>query len=201
MIADEDFKITPIEDIHPYENNSRFHSEKQIQQIANSIDKFGFNNPIQVDEKGMILSGHGRMYAAQLLELDEVPVVTVEGLSEAEKKAYIIADNKLSLNSSWDDVVLEQEIEAIKLEGLDLDILGWDVIPDFAGDLDYSILDDDEDDAELDEMTRDVKKAIQIEFNSDDFEEAQEVIKFWRQKDAYVGGIILDYLRKEMNKL
>jgi len=201
MISKEDLKQTQIDKIFPYPNNSRYHSEKQIQQIAKSIEKFGFNNPIQVDENAMILSGHGRLFAAQSLGLEDVPKITIKGLSDTEKQAYVIADNKLGLNSSWDDTLLEQEIEALREEGFDLDLLGWDVVPDFAGDLDYSILDDNEIDNELQEMTKNVKKAIQIEFEPDDFQEAQEVIKFWRQKDAYIGGIILDYLRKEMNKL
>ena len=87
------------------------------------------------------------------------------------------------------------------IDEFNLDVLGWDVLPDFKDDIDYSILDDEDVDDELGEMTDDVKKAIQIEFESHDYEEAQEVVKFWRSKDAYVGGLILDYLRKEMNKL
>jgi len=201
MINKSDFTITDIHDITPYANNSRFHSEKQIQQIAKSIDQFGFNNPIQADEKGMILSGHGRVLAAQHLGLKQVPVVTISNLSDSEKKAYIIADNKLALNSSWDDELLEQEIRSLKDSDIDLDILGWDVLPDFTSTVDYSILDDDELDDELDEMKKDVKKAIQIEFESDDYEEAQKLVKFWRDKGAYVGGIVLDFLRREMNKL
>lgn len=201
MISKEDFKQTPIDKIYPYPNNSRYHSEKQIQQIANSIEKFGFNNPIQVDENSMILSGHGRLFAAQLLGLSNVPVITVTGLSSAEKQAYVIADNKLTLNSSWDDILLEQEIESLKEEGFDLDLLGWDVLPTFGNELDYSILDDDDLDADLSDMKDGVKKAIQIEFESHDYEEAAELVKFWRGQGAYVGGLILDYFRKEKAKL
>tara|TARA_R110001632_G_scaffold39236_2_gene98270 strand:+ start:1675 stop:2280 length:606 start_codon:yes stop_codon:yes gene_type:complete len=201
MISEENIQQVGINDITPYGNNSRFHSEKQIEQIAESIKQFGFNNPIQVDEDNVILSGHGRLYAAQHLALETVPVITVEGLTEAQKKAYVIADNKLTLNSSWDDEKLNLEISALKDLDFDLDVLGWDVLPDFQDDIDYSILDDDDLDDELSEMTGDVKKAIQIEFEAEDYEEAQEVIKFWRGKEAYVGGLILDYLRREKNKL
>ncbi len=198
MISKEDLRQTPIGEISPYSNNSRFHSEKQIQQIANSIEKFGFNNPIQVDENNMILSGHGRMYAAELLGLDKVPVVKVKGLTDAEKKAYIIADNKLSLNSTWDDGVLEQEIEALKEVGFDLDLLGWDVLPDFSPEVDFSVLDDDDEaDEEIDKMATSVKKAIQIEFDHDDFPIAQEMVKEARESGVYIGGLLLDALSSQ----
>tara|TARA_R110002153_G_C13321802_1_gene497166 strand:+ start:869 stop:1465 length:597 start_codon:yes stop_codon:yes gene_type:complete len=195
MINKEDFKQTAIDEIHPYAKNSRFHSEKQIKQIANSIETFGFNNPIQVDENAIILSGHGRLYAAQLLGLETVPVVTIIGLTEAEKKAYVIADNKLSLNSSWDDNMLEQEIESLKEEGFDLDLLGWDVLPDFAPDVDFSILEDNsEEDDKIEKMSSDVKKAIQIEFDHDDFPIAQEMVKEARDAGVYIGGLLIDAL-------
>jgi ParB-like chromosome segregation protein Spo0J len=185
----------------PYVNNSRTHSEQQVQQVAASIKEFGFTNPILIDHDGGIIAGHGRLQAAQLLSLDEVPTITLEGLTEAQRKAYVIADNKLALNAGWNDELLKVEIEALTDLDFNLDILGWDVLPDFVDDIDYSILDDEDLEDELGEMTDDVKKAIQIEFESHDYEEAKEVIKFWRDKEAYVGGLILDYLRKEMNKL
>lgn len=185
----------------PYVNNSRTHSEQQVQQVAASIKEFGFTNPILIDQDGGIIAGHGRLQAAQLLSLDEVPTITLKGLTQAQRKAYVIADNKLALNSGWNDELLKVEIEALTESGFNLDILGWDVLPDFVDDIDYSILDDEDLEDELGEMTDDVKKAIQIEFESQDYEEAKEVIKFWRDKEAYVGGLILDYLRKEMNKL
>lgn len=188
-------------DLIPYINNSRTHSEKQVQQVASSIKEFGFTNPILVDEENGIIAGHGRLLAAEKLGLDEVPTITLTGLTEAQRKAYVIADNKLALNSGWDDELLKVELENLSSAEFNLDVLGWDVLPDFKDDIDYSILDDDDVDDELNEMTDDVKKAIQIEFEAHDYDEAMEVIKFWRSKEAYVGGLILDYLRKEMNKL
>ena len=185
----------------PYVSNSRTHSEQQIQQVASSIKEFGFTNPILIDEKSGIIAGHGRLQAAYLLNLDKVPTITLEGLTDAQRKAYVIADNKLALNSGWDDELLKLELEVLSDLDFDLDILGWDVLPDFKDDIDYSILDEDDLDDELEEMTDDVKKAIQIEFESQDYEEAKEVVSFWRGKEAYVGGLILDYLRKEKNKL
>lgn len=185
----------------PYVNNSRTHSEQQVQQVAASIKEFGFTNPLLIDEDGGIIAGHGRLQAAQLLKLDEVPTITLAGLTEAQKKAYVIADNKLALNAGWDDELLKVEIQALSDFDFDLSLLGWDVLPDFKDDIDYSILDDDDLDDELEEMTDDVKKAIQIEFESQDYEEAKDIISFWRDQGAYVGGLILDYLRKEKNKL
>lgn len=185
----------------PYINNSRTHSEQQIQQVAASIKEFGFTNPILIDEENGIIAGHGRLLAAQKLGMETVPTITLSGLSEAQRKAYIIADNKLALNSGWNDDLLKVELEHLASADFDLSLLGWDVLPDFKDAIDYSILDDDDLDGELESMTDDVKKAIQIEFEAHDYEEAQEVIKFWRSKEAYVGGLILDYLRKEMNKL
>lgn len=185
----------------PYINNSRTHSDQQVQQVAASIKEFGFTNPILIDEDSGIIAGHGRLQAAQLLGQDEVPTIMLEGLTEAQRKAYVIADNKLALNSGWDDELLKVELEVLSDLDFDLDILGWDVLPDFKGEVDYSILDDDDLDDELETMTDDVKKAIQIEFEAQDYEEAADLIKFWRGQGAYVGGLITDHLRKEKNKL
>lgn len=185
----------------PYINNSRTHSDQQVQQVAASIKEFGFTNPILIDEDSGIIAGHGRLQAAQLLGQDEVPTIMLEGLTEAQRKAYVIADNKLALNSGWDDELLKVELEVLSDLDFDLDILGWDVLPDFKGEVDYSILDDDDLDDELETMTDDVKKAIQIEFEAQDYEEAADLIKFWRGQGAYVGGLIADHLRKEKNKL
>ena len=83
----------------PYVNNSRTHSDEQVKQVASSIKEFGFTNPILIDEKDGIIAGHGRLLAAQLLDMESVPTIRLVGLSEAQAKAYVIADNKLALNS------------------------------------------------------------------------------------------------------
>lgn len=183
-------------DLIPYVNNSRTHSEQQVQQVASSIKEFGFTNPILIDEDSGIIAGHGRLMAAQKLGLDEVPTITLEGLTEAQRKAYVIADNKLALNSGWDDQLLKVEIEALSDSDFDLDILGWDVLPDFKDDVDYSILEDGDFEDELAEMQDGVKKAIQIEFESHDYEEAAELIKKFRAQGAYIGAILIEALRK-----
>ena len=96
-----------IKELIPYCNNSRTHSDEQVLQIASSIKEFGFTNPVLIDGQGGIIAGHGRIMAAQKLKMDEVPTITLSDLSEAQKKAYIIADNKLALNSGWDDELLK----------------------------------------------------------------------------------------------
>lgn len=118
--------------INEYKNNPRKHNDKQIQQIANSIDRFSFNSPILVDEKSEVIAGHGRFKAAKLLGLEQVPVIRLTHLSEAEKRAYRIADNKLTENSNWDIDLLKiefSEIEKLVLnleDELNLDITGFD---------------------------------------------------------------------------
>lgn len=113
-------------DLIPYINNSRTHSESQIKQVAASINEFGFTNPIIIDEGNTILAGHGRLQAAQLLGMDKVPTQSVEGWSEAKKKAYIIADNKLALNAGWDFDLLKIELDTIKNLDFDVELTGFD---------------------------------------------------------------------------
>ena len=114
------------DELIPYINNSRTHSESQIKQIAASIREFGFTNPILIDEAGTIIAGHGRVMAAQVLELDEVPTITLDGLSDAQRKAYVIADNKLALNAGWDIDVLTTEIKALEELNFNLGVIGFD---------------------------------------------------------------------------
>ncbi|CAB4133821.1 ParB/Sulfiredoxin [uncultured Caudovirales phage] len=97
----------------PYVNNSRTHSEAQISQIAASIREFGWTNPILLDGQNGIIAGHGRLLAAQKLNEKEVPTIELKDLTEAQKKAYVIADNKLALNAGWDDEVLKLELEGM----------------------------------------------------------------------------------------
>jgi len=110
----------------PYINNSRTHSEQQVQQVAASIKEFGFTNPLLIDEHKGIIAGHGRLQAAQLMGMDEVPTITLEGLTEAQRKAYVIADNQLALNSGWDLDLLKVELERLSEFDFDIDLLGFD---------------------------------------------------------------------------
>lgn len=109
----------------PYARNSRTHSPEQIDQIAASIKEWGFTTPILVDTDGQIIAGHGRLLAAQKLGLDEVPAMTATGWTDAQKKAYVIADNKLALNAGWDNAMLAIEMQELGDMGFDLDLTGF----------------------------------------------------------------------------
>lgn len=97
----------------PYANNARTHSEAQVAQIAASIRAFGFNNPVLIDEESTIIAGHGRVLAAQALEMSDVPCIRLTHLTLSQRKAYIIADNKIALNSGWDEELLKLELEGM----------------------------------------------------------------------------------------
>ena len=114
-------------DLIPYVNNSRTHSEAQVIQIASSIKEFGFTNPILTDGDNGIIAGHGRLMAAKKIGMEEVPTIELSHLSEAQKKAYIIADNKLALNSGWDDAMLAIEFAELEDFGFDLELTGFDL--------------------------------------------------------------------------
>lgn len=114
-----------INDLIPYARNSRTHSDAQVSQIASSIKEFGFTNPVLIDESGGIIAGHGRIMAARKLGLSEVPTLTLSGLSETQKRAYVIADNRLALNAGWDDEMLRVEFEALKESDFDLELTGF----------------------------------------------------------------------------
>ncbi len=119
------------ENLIPYANNSRTHSDDQINQVASSIKEFGFTNPVLIDEQGGIIAGHGRVMAAKKLGLAEVPTITLEGLTKAQLKAYVIADNQLALNSGWDFDTLNLEVESLTEMGFDVSLLGLsDLMPD-----------------------------------------------------------------------
>ena len=114
-----------IEALIPYARNSRTHSDGQVAQIAASIKEFGFTNPVLIDETGSIIAGHGRVLAARKLGMADVPSIRLTHLTEAQKKAYVIADNKLALNAGWDDEMLAVELTDLKDMGFDLDLTGF----------------------------------------------------------------------------
>src|SRR5215210_2597902 len=110
-------ELMPVTRLRPYAGNARTHSRKQVRQIANSIQKFGFTNPVLISEEGEIVAGHGRVEAAKFLGQESVPALRLSHLTPAERKAYVLADNKLAQNAGWD-----RELLAIELQGLiDLD--------------------------------------------------------------------------------
>ncbi len=118
----------PVTKLTAYETNSRTHSDEQINQIAASINEFGFTNPVLIDQDNSIIAGHGRVQAAKQLNMDEVPCLRLSHLTEAQRKAYVIADNKLALNAGWDDDLLKQEISALENLDFDITLLGFDSV-------------------------------------------------------------------------
>ena len=116
----------PLSRLLPYAKNARTHSDEQIAQIAASIVEFGFTNPILVGSDGVIVAGHGRLAAARKLGLDGVPVVVLDHLSPTQRRALVIADNRLAENAGWDDAMLRTELEALQEDGFDLDLTGFD---------------------------------------------------------------------------
>jgi ParB-like chromosome segregation protein Spo0J len=119
-------ELWPIDRLRPYERNPRTHSEAQVDQIAASMVEFGWTNAILVDENAGILAGHGRLLAARKLGLAEVPVIRFEHLSEAQKRAYILADNQIALQAAWDDALLSEELAWLRDERFELDLIGFD---------------------------------------------------------------------------
>ena len=119
-------ELRATDDLVPYARNARKHSPEQVAQIAASIREFGFMAPVLVDGQGTIIAGHGRVLAARKLKLKQIPVIVHAHLTDAQRRAYIIADNQIALNSTWDDELLKVELADIHNEGLDLGLLGFD---------------------------------------------------------------------------
>lgn len=125
MQGAKEIKWESLDKLIPYAKNARTHSDEQVAQIAGSIKEFGFNNPVLVDKEGSIIAGHGRVMAARKLGMDKVPVVELQHLTEAQRKAYVLADNRIALNSGWDTSMLSLELQDLK-DDIDLSLLGFD---------------------------------------------------------------------------
>lgn len=118
-------KIVPLADLIPYANNARTHSPAQVSKIAASIKEFGFTNPILIDANNGIIAGHGRVLAAQKIKLAMVPVIELGHLTDAQRRAYILADNRMALDAGWDADLLKLELLSLKDEGFDLELTGF----------------------------------------------------------------------------
>lgn len=122
MKTNKNIEHVTIRDLAPWARNARTHSKKQVRQIADSIEQFGFTNPVLIDETRTILAGHGRVEAAKLLGMSDVPCLQLDHMTETEKRAYVLADNKLALNAGWDEDLLATELGALMSDDLDFDI-------------------------------------------------------------------------------
>jgi ParB-like chromosome segregation protein Spo0J len=146
-----DLKVSSmaVSALTPYDRNPRTHSKKQLRQIAESIRTFGWTNPIVIDGNGVVLAGHGRLAAAKSLGIERVPIICIGDMTEAQKRAYILADNKLAENAGWDHELLTLELQGLLEMDLDFDVTvtGFEM-----GDIDVLIGELDEEDDDLDQV-------------------------------------------------
>jgi len=127
-MTDPQIEMMPLASLTAYDKNSRTHSPEQVKQIAASLREFGFTNPVLIDSSGGIIAGHGRVMAAESMGMVVVPCLRLAHLSEAQKRAYIIADNKLAENAGWDMDILRLELGELNEIGYDLDLLGFEAV-------------------------------------------------------------------------
>lgn len=139
----EDLKVVyrNVSELIPYARNARTHSDEQIERIANSIKEFGWTNPILIDGENGIIAGHGRILAARKLGIEKVPTIELSGFTEAQKRAYIIADNRLALDAGWDEDILKLEFAELEKEGFELSKTGFsdEEINEMMADLDREV--------------------------------------------------------------
>jgi hypothetical protein len=188
----ETIKISKIK-LNP--NNPRLVKDDKFEKLVRSIKEFPemLNiRPIVVNSDMIVLGGNMRLKACKEAGLDEVPIIRADNLTEDQQRQFIIKDNVGFGEWDWD--MLANEWDSVELEDWGLDV--WQSPTE----VDYSILDDDDVSEQLDDMTNGVKKAIQIEFEADHYEEAYALVKFWREKNAYVGGMVMEYLKVEKEK-
>ena len=197
LTAVEEIQQVSTESLIPYANNPRTHSASQLDRLVQSLKEFGFTNPLLVGDDMQIVAGHGRLMAAQALGLKTVPVIKLSHLTEEQKRAYVIADNQLALNSGWDDDLLQAELQALGDVGFDLTVLGWgEDLPTFGEEIDLSALEDMEGE-DLSEYAAGVRKAIQIDFEPEDYEEAQALVSEARKQGKYVGMLLINAIKDD----
>lgn len=168
-------EVVPITSIKPYENNAKIHTPAQVAQIAASIQEFGNNDPIAIDETGMVIEGHGRLLALQSLGQTEVPVIRLTGLTEEQKRAYILVHNKLTMNTGFDFNILDAELARIT----DIDMSTFDF-----GTIDVSVEDFDEH-FELNDSDAPLVRTISMSLTPEQYEVWQKAIT-WAQEHGRV---------------
>ena len=166
---------------------------KSIQEFPEMLEKRPLVCFTDVDGKYVVLGGNMRLKAANEVGLKEIPIVLADDWTQEQRDEFLIKDNVGFGEWNWDDLANEWDAEKLTDWGLDV----WQSEPD----IDYSILDDNDISDELNDMTNGVKKAIQIEFEAEHYEDAYEMVKFWRERKAYVGGMIMEHLKAERDKI
>lgn len=189
-------KITKISEVKLNPNNPRLIKDDKFTKLVQSIKDFPEMldiRPIVVNADMVILGGNMRFKACKEAGLKEVPVIIADNLTEEQQREFLIKDN--TSGGEWDFEMLANEWDVDLLDDWGLEV------PTFATDVDYSILDDDDVSDQLEDMTNGVKKAIQIEFEAEHYEEAQELIKFFRDKKVYIGALLVEKLKYEKDLL
>jgi hypothetical protein len=185
-----------ISEVKSNPNNPRQIKDDKFAKLVQSIKDFPEMldiRPIVVNADMVVLGGNMRFKACKEAGLKEVPIIVAENLTDEQQKEFIIKDNVSGGEWDWDMLANEWEAEQLTEWGLDV----WQQAPD----IDYSILDEEDVEDQLNDMTNGVKKAIQIEFEAEHYEEAYALVKFWRDKGGYVGGMIMEYLKEEKEKI
>jgi ParB-like chromosome segregation protein Spo0J len=191
---------TKITNIKPNPRNPRVIKDERFDKLCTSLREFPEmleKRPLvcytDTDGKFVVLGGNMRLKAAKEIGLKELPIVLADDWTAEQKDQFLIKDNLNFGEFNFDELKADWDVEQLEAWGLD--------VPEFAPDVDYSILDDEDVEAQLNEMTDSVKKAIQIEFEAEHYVEAYELVKFWREQGGYVGGMIMEFLKAEKEKL
>jgi hypothetical protein len=189
-------QLTKITEVKLNPNNPRLIKDDKFTKLVQSIKDFPEMldiRPIVVNSDMVILGGNMRFKACKEAGLKEVPIIIADSLTDEQQREFLIKDN--TSGGEWDFEMLanEWDVEELKEWGLD--------VPTFDPDVDYSILDDEDMEDELEGMTNGVKKAIQIEFEAEHYDDAYALVKFWRDQEGYVGGMIMEYLKAEKEKI
>jgi hypothetical protein len=188
-------KKVKLSEVKPNPNNPRIIKDDKFEKLVNSIKQFPKMleiRPIVVNADMIVLGGNMRLKACKEAGLKEVSIIFADELTEEEQKQFIIKDNVGFGEWDWEQLANEWDSEELKEWGLDV----WQ----HPSEVDMSILEDEDLQSELNEMAGGVKKAIQIEFESEHYDEAYELVKFWRDQKAYVGGMIIEFLKKEKER-
>lgn len=183
-----------VEDLIPYARNARTHSDEQIAQIAASIKEFGWTNPILIDGENGIIAGHGRLAAARKLKMDKVPCIELSGLTEAQKKAYILADNRLPQNAGWDYDLLKIELQ--DLGDIDKSTIGFteeEINAIFAKETDYIDAVTEENFSSIDSMIENEKFQVTLLFDKENKAEIEEFIR--ENGKDFLSAILLKAIR------
>lgn len=185
-----------ISEVKNNPSNPRLIKDDKFRKLVKSIQDFPQMlelRPIVVDENNIVLGGNMRLKACKEAGLKDVYIVKAENLTEEQKQEFIVKDNVGFGEWDWDMLANEWDVDKLDEWGLN--------VPMIPEEVDYSILDDDDLEGQLNDMAGGVKKAIQIEFEAEHYEEAAELVKFWRQKELYIGGFIMEKLKDEKEKL